>query len=52
MIDPVAGTARWTAAMRAEESARPDRLFDDPLAALLAATCSSTSSVGRCWTAR
>jgi methyltransferase (TIGR00027 family) len=36
MIDPVAGTARWAAAMRAEESARPDRLFDDPLAELLA----------------
>jgi len=36
MIDPVAGTAQWTAAMRAEESARPDRLFDDPLAAVLA----------------
>ncbi|WP_181019971.1 SAM-dependent methyltransferase [Nonomuraea typhae] len=36
MIDPVAGTARWTAAMRAEESARPDRLFDDPFATLLA----------------
>jgi methyltransferase (TIGR00027 family) len=36
MIDPVAETARWAAAMRAEESARPDRLFDDPLAALLA----------------
>lgn len=36
MIDPVAGTARWTAAMRAEESDRPDRLFTDPLAAVLA----------------
>lgn len=36
MIDPVAGTARWTAAMRAEESARPDRLFNDPLARVLA----------------
>lgn len=35
-LDPVAGTARWTAAMRALESARPDRLFDDPLAATLA----------------
>jgi methyltransferase (TIGR00027 family) len=36
MIDPIAGTARWTAAMRAEESDRPDRLFTDPLAAVLA----------------
>jgi methyltransferase (TIGR00027 family) len=35
-LDPVATTARLTAAMRAEESARPDRLVDDPLAATLA----------------
>jgi methyltransferase (TIGR00027 family) len=35
-MDPVAETARWTAAERARESARPDRLFDDPLAAALA----------------
>jgi len=35
-LDPVAGTALWTAADRARESARPDRLFDDPLAAVLA----------------
>ena len=33
--DAIAGTARWTAA-RARESARPDRLFDDPLARTLA----------------
>nr|MDT0656955.1 SAM-dependent methyltransferase [Micromonospora sp. DSM 115978] len=32
----VAQTARWTAAARARESARPDRLFDDPHARLLA----------------
>lgn len=32
----VARTARWTAAARARETARPDRLFDDPLAGLLA----------------
>ena len=32
----VAQTARWTAASRARESRRPDRLFDDPLAAVLA----------------
>lgn len=31
-----AGTARWIAAARARESARPDRLFDDPYAAALA----------------
>jgi methyltransferase (TIGR00027 family) len=35
-IDPIAGTARWTAAMRAEESGRTDRLFTDPLAEVLA----------------
>ena len=35
-IDPVAATARWTAAHRARESERPDRLFHDPLAGLLA----------------
>lgn len=32
----VAQTARWTAASRARESRRPDRLFNDPLAAVLA----------------
>lgn len=35
-VDPVASTAQWMAADRARESARPDRLFDDPLADLLA----------------
>ncbi|MCV7175010.1 class I SAM-dependent methyltransferase, partial [Mycolicibacterium sphagni] len=35
-LTPVGTTARMTAAERAAESARPDRLFDDPLAALLA----------------
>lgn len=35
-LDRVADTARWTAAERARESARPDRLFDDPLAEALA----------------
>lgn len=34
--DPVSGTARLTAAARARESTRPDRLFDDPWAAALA----------------
>jgi methyltransferase (TIGR00027 family) len=33
---PVALTARWVAAARAHENARPDRLFDDPFAAALA----------------
>ncbi|MGW4069248.1 class I SAM-dependent methyltransferase [Nocardia grenadensis] len=35
-LDRVARTARWTAAERARESTRPDRLFDDPLAEALA----------------
>ncbi|MBM7083817.1 class I SAM-dependent methyltransferase [Micromonospora sp. SCSIO 07396] len=35
-LSGVARTARWTAAARARETARPDRLFDDPYAALLA----------------
>jgi methyltransferase (TIGR00027 family) len=33
---PLAATARWTAAVRAQESRRPDRLLDDPWAAALA----------------
>jgi len=33
----VSDTARWTALHRATESARPDALFNDPLAARLAA---------------
>lgn len=33
---PVALTARWIAAARANESARPNRLFDDPFAEALA----------------
>lgn len=33
---PLASTAYWTAAVRARESARPDRLIDDPWAASLA----------------
>ncbi len=32
----VAGSANWIAAMRALESRRPDRLFDDPFAERLA----------------
>ena len=32
----LASTARWTAAVRAQESAREDRLFNDPWAAALA----------------
>jgi methyltransferase (TIGR00027 family) len=35
-LDPVATTARLTAAARARESARPDRLFTDPFAERLA----------------
>jgi methyltransferase (TIGR00027 family) len=35
-MNGVARTARWTAAARARETARPDRLFADPLAGLLA----------------
>lgn len=35
-MDPVASTAQWMAADRARETARPDRLFADPLADLLA----------------
>lgn len=35
-LDRVAQTSRWTAAARARESARPDRLFEDPLAGALA----------------
>src|SRR4051812_29590382 len=34
--DPVSVTARFTAVARARESARADRLFDDPWAAALA----------------
>lgn len=34
--DAIAGTARWVAAARARETARTDRLFDDPWAAALA----------------
>jgi methyltransferase (TIGR00027 family) len=35
-IDRIAQTSLWTAAARARESARPDRLFEDPFAAALA----------------
>lgn len=35
-MDPVAQTARWMAAARARESERHHRLFDDPLAPVLA----------------
>lgn len=35
-LDPLARTALWTASMRAREHERDDRLFDEPLAALLA----------------
>jgi len=35
-MDAIATTSRWIAAARARESARPDRLFDDPFAQALA----------------
>jgi len=37
-MDPIAKTASWTAAIRAQESDRPDRLFSDPFARALAGT--------------
>jgi methyltransferase (TIGR00027 family) len=37
-IQMLASTAHWTAAVRAKESAREDRLFNDPWAAALAGT--------------
>jgi len=36
IVSNVSDTARWVAVYRAWESARPDRLFSDPLAARLA----------------
>jgi methyltransferase (TIGR00027 family) len=36
ITDPISHTARWTAALRARESRRPDRLFEDPFAEALA----------------
>src|SRR5262245_25284084 len=36
LVRHVSDTARWIAAVRAEETARPDALFKDPLAAKLA----------------
>src|SRR6266568_1908067 len=35
-LDPLARTALWTASMRAREHVRTDRLFEEPLAQLLA----------------
>jgi methyltransferase (TIGR00027 family) len=35
-LDPLARTALWTASMRAREHARDDRLFEEPLAGVLA----------------
>jgi methyltransferase (TIGR00027 family) len=40
---PVALTSRWIAAARANESARPDRLFNDPFAAALSGGVGATS---------
>ncbi|MFE0192049.1 class I SAM-dependent methyltransferase [Streptomyces sp. NPDC058989] len=36
VMEPVSKTAQWTAAARAVESERPDRIFDDPYARLVA----------------
>jgi methyltransferase (TIGR00027 family) len=44
---PVALTARWIAAARAHESARPNRLFDDPFAAALADSTELGLATGR-----
>lgn len=46
-VRPVALTARWIAAARAHESARPDRLFDDPFAETLAASGAPGLAGGR-----
>jgi len=43
---PVALTARWIAAARAHESARPHRLFDDPYAAALAGSSELRTTTG------
>lgn len=45
-LDAVATTSRLTAAMRAVESARPDRLFDDPFAGTLAGDAGRRLSTG------
>ena len=37
-MDPLAATSLYTAALRAQGSARPDRLFSDPLAEALTAS--------------
>jgi methyltransferase (TIGR00027 family) len=41
-MDSLGMTSRWVAAARARESARPDRLFDDPLADALAGEAGRT----------
>jgi methyltransferase (TIGR00027 family) len=45
--NPLGSTARWTAAARALESVREDRLFDDPWAGLLAGTEGSAWAANR-----
>jgi methyltransferase (TIGR00027 family) len=45
-LDTLARTAWWTAAARACESARADKLFDDPFAAMLAGAA-SVAAFGR-----
>jgi methyltransferase (TIGR00027 family) len=46
-IDAVEATARWTAAVRAAEDERPDRLFADPWAAALAGAQGAAWLAGR-----
>ncbi|ORA15779.1 class I SAM-dependent methyltransferase [Mycobacterium arosiense] len=51
-ITHVSDTARWTALHRATESARPDALFSDPLAARLAGEQGRAIVAGVPWTDR
>ncbi len=46
-MEPVSNTALWTAAARARESARADRIFDDPYAAVLAGAEITQQAVDR-----
>ncbi len=46
-IETLGSTAHWTAAARAIESTREDRLFDDPWATLLAGVEGAAWATGR-----
>jgi methyltransferase (TIGR00027 family) len=48
---PVGMTARWIAAARAHETARPNPLFNDPFAARLAADTELGAEIGEAWSA-